>query len=86
MEACSSNVLTYGQDKNCDLYIKHFDIYTNRSEIDIIYNKKEYHITSPLLGDFNVYNLCGALLTCLSLGFKMEDMIPRIEKLERSIK
>ena len=82
LEACSSNVLTYGQDKNCDLYIKHFDIYTNRSEIDIIYNKKEYHITSPLLGDFNVYNLCGALLTCLSLGFKMEDMIPRIEKLE----
>ena len=36
---------------------------------------KEYKIKSPLLAEFNVYNLACALLVCLSLGFKFHDLV-----------
>jgi len=75
--ACD-RVLTYGKDKSCDLWIKDYQVYPDKTIIKYVYLDKEYEIVSPLLGEFNVYNLAGALLTVLGLGLKMEDIIPNI--------
>ena len=78
-ESCVAKVLTYGKDEDNDLQIKSFKVYPDHTDRVFVYDNKEIEINSPLLGDFNVYNLACALLCCISLGFKLEDLIPRIK-------
>jgi UDP-N-acetylmuramyl-tripeptide synthetase len=46
-----------------------------------MYEGRVYNITSPLLGEFNVYNLCAAILALLFLGMTMEEIIPKISNI-----
>ena len=78
-EACVAKVLTYGKDEDNDLQIKSFKVYPDHTDIVFKYNNEEININSPLLGDFNVYNLACALLCCISLGFKPDEILPRLK-------
>lgn len=82
--ACVANVLTYGKDPSNDLQIVNFTIYPTHTDITLKYKDKEYSFNSPLLGDFNVYNLSCAFLICLALGQKMEDLIERVQNVKIS--
>ena len=44
-----------------------------------MFEDKKYNINSPLLGEFNVYNLAAALLTCISLGHSIRDLIKNLD-------
>ena len=76
--SCHGNILTYGRGKENDLQILSFKIFPNKTEISFVYKGEEYDIESPLLGEFNVYNLAAALLTVISLGFKIDDVLPKL--------
>ena len=84
LENTHGTVYTYGKDKENDLWIKDFKVSPSKTNITYVYKDKEYNITSPLLGDFNVYNLAAALLTVLALGFDIEEVIPRIANIDIS--
>ena len=45
------------------------------------YQDKIYHVDSPLLGKFNVYNLACALLMCLSQGYEMEYLLRNVDRI-----
>lgn len=77
--ACIGKVLTYGKGEDNTLQIKHFAISPNNTVVTFAYDSKDYTFTSPLLGDFNVYNLACSMLICLSLGLKMEDLIKNVK-------
>lgn len=83
-QACNGKVLTYGKDKENDIHIKNFKIRPHNTDITLVYKEKEYSFTSPLLGDFNVYNLCAGLLLALTQGKTMEELIPNIKKIKVS--
>lgn len=72
---------SYGYNKEADLYIKEYELYPNKTDITYIYKNKEYKITSPLLGQFNIENLSLAILVCLNLGKTFEELITRINNL-----
>ncbi len=75
---CKEKVLTYGQNKEADLYIKSFKEYKDHTDIVYVYEGKEYNLKSPLLGDFNVYNLaCALLMTTPFQSF--EDSLKRVD-------
>ncbi len=76
--AVSRNVRTYGRGRDNDLWIKRYDLGRRSTELTLVYGDKEYTFTSPLVGGFNVENLAEALLTCLSLGKTMEDLLERV--------
>lgn len=59
---CKEKILTYGMNKDADLYIKSFTEYKDHTDIIYVYEGKEVKVKSPLLGAFNVYNLACALL------------------------
>ena len=81
-KACvSKNIWTYGKDIDNTLAIKDYKIMPDKTEITYRYNDKDYEIVSPLLGDFNVYNLACAILVTLASGKTMEEIIPNIKKL-----
>ena len=80
-EVACDNVYTYGKDKDNTLEIADYKIFPNKTVIKYRYLEKDYDIESPLLGDFNVYNLACAILVCLASGKKMEEIIPNIPKI-----
>jgi len=78
IDACH-NYLTYGYNSSDDLYIKDNKTFPNKSIYTYVYHNKEYVIETKLLGGFNAENLACSLLTLLSMGFKMEELIPKIK-------
>lgn len=77
-DACNGTVLTYGMDKSSDLVIEDYKIEPRKTEITFAYKEKKYVVESPLVGEFNVYNLAAGLLICMSLGFDIERLIERV--------
>ena len=74
-KVCKANILTYGMDKDNDLVIEDFKLHTNGTDITFRYKDKSYNIKSPLLGDFNVYNLACSYLMCLSQNVDINKLI-----------
>lgn len=68
-KSTNNKVLTYGKHKKSDLLIKSIKINKFSTIITFKYLNIEYKISSPLIGEFNVYNLCGAILCLFSLGY-----------------
>lgn len=76
----TKNIYTYGKDKDNTLQIVSYEISPCKTDIVYKYNGKEYKIESPLLGEFNVYNLACGILVALASGKSMEEIIPNISK------
>ncbi len=74
-------VLSFGKN-NADLEIIDFKEYLDKTDIIVKYNNKTFNITSPLLGEFNVYNLCAAILALISLGNSFEEIIHSIKRIK----
>jgi len=82
--ASNGTVLTYGRNSLCDLEIVDFKLYPDYSDIIYKYKGEEIKIKSPLMGDFNVYNLACALLSVLALGFNLDKVLENIKTLKIS--
>ena len=79
-DKANCNILSFGKN-NADLEIVKTKEYVNKTEITIKYKDSIYNITSPLLGEFNVYNLCAAILCLLFLGKTMEEIIDNLSNI-----
>lgn len=73
--------LTFGKKKS-DLRIKDYQLLEDKTIITFIYQKKEYKVVSPLIGEYNVYNLASSILTLLALNYSMNDIIKRIKNIK----
>lgn len=73
-------ILTFGK-RNADLEIIDIHENINKTNFTIKYENNLYNITSPLLGEFNVYNLCAAILAILYLGYDINEIIKRISSI-----
>ncbi len=81
-KACvSKNIWSYGKHDFDTLQIMDYEITPTITHITYKYNNKEYKIDSPLLGEFNVYNLACGILIALASGKTFEEIIPNIKKL-----
>lgn len=76
-ESAKGTLLTYGKQDSTLQIIKESFSFTG-TNITIKYQNQFYDFTSPLLGEFNVYNLCAAILCLLALGIKMEEILRKI--------
>ena len=74
--------LTYGFNRYSTLRILSYELNEFSTIIKYKYNNKEYLVSSPLLGLFNIYNLSAAILTILSLGYDFNYINKRINNIE----
>lgn len=84
LDVCKCNVLTYGKDDTSDLVIVNYKVMPDRTLITYKYKDKTYDIESPLLGEFNVYNLACALLICVASSKSIDEVIPLIKDINIS--
>ena len=80
LEKANCKTLTFGKNE-ADLEIVKIHEFVNKTDITLKYQENLYDITSPLLGEFNVYNLCAAILCLLAMDYNMEDIIHRIQNI-----
>ena len=74
-------ILTYGKN-DADLQIISSMSTAKETNITIKCNGMNYNFLSPLLGEFNTYNLCAAILALIALGYGIEDIIKRVSNIE----
>lgn len=84
LKNCHGKILTYGKSSKNDFSIVNTIILSNKTIIDFIYNGSNYSIESPLLGEFNVYNLAAGILCALSIGIDIDTIIRRIKYIKVS--
>ena len=82
--ACNGKIFTYGKDVDSTLQIVDYKVFPTKTLITWKYQEKFYDVESPLLGDFNVYNLSAGILICLSLGFEIDSLISNIGNIKVS--
>lgn len=76
-----SNVISISKmDKRADYYFYEEVLSTTGTEFKLKVEGREYFIKSPLLADFNIYNLVEAIACLNSLGYKMEEIIPCLDE------
>ena len=81
LECCNGNVVTYGKGSDNTLQIVDYKVTPRCTYIKYKYDNTIYDVVSPLLGDFNVYNLAAALLCSLVSGYKMEELLKNINNI-----
>ncbi len=81
MKCCNGKVLTYGKGIDNTLQIVSFKVNPKCTYITYKYKGETYNIKSPLLAEFNVYNLAAGLLAVLALGFEFNDLIKKIDNI-----
>ena len=84
LKNCHGKILTYGKSSKNDFSIVNTIILSNKTIIDFIYNGSNYSIESPLLGEFNVYNLAAGILCALSIGIDIDTIMRRIKHIKVS--
>lgn len=72
----NKNNYTYGE--KADLSFKNIKYFEDHTNFDINYNDEIFNIKSPLIGNFNVYNLSAAILLCEKLNIDYKDKIDKI--------
>ena len=74
------NMYSFGK-KNVNFTIKNISYVNKNVLIGLKYKDIEYSITSPLLGEYNVYNVVMAFIISLLYGVDSKELISNIKKL-----
>lgn len=74
-------IFTFGK-KESDLQIVDYKEFIDKTDITLKYNNKLYKIKSPLVGEYNIYNLCAAILSLIVLNYSFEEIIKRINNIK----
>ena len=83
-EACNGQVLTYGLGEDNDLQIVDFQIFPDHTSINFRYKGEVIPVNSPLMGDFNVYNLACGMLCAIAAGIRMDTILKNIPNIKVS--
>lgn len=74
--------ISYGTNKGADYQIKNIKKSKNKTTFELKCKDKTYKIESPLLGEFNVYNLTSAIVCLTSLNIDINSLIKKIKYLK----
>jgi UDP-N-acetylmuramoyl-L-alanyl-D-glutamate--2,6-diaminopimelate ligase len=75
-------ILTYGIDKDADLKAKNIIYSLKGVKFALEFNDREWEVDLGIPGKFSVYNALATIGACYSLGFKMEDIISALRKIQ----
>lgn len=80
-----SRILTYGIEIESDVMAKNIQLYLDHSEFDISFKGNTFHVSSPVIAMFNIYNVLAlaSVLIAMSCDDKMViDAIQNVKPIE----
>lgn len=80
-EIKKNQVITYGKSSQCDFRILNIVEKENKTYFDIKKENEIYHIESPYLGEYNVYNLTACFIVCYLEKMNIVRVIEKIKGL-----
>ena len=75
-----SRILTYGFNKESDIYPINVNMSLTGSKFEINYKNKNFKIDTSLVGNFNISNILASILACDIMGVKMDNIIEAINQ------
>lgn len=73
-----SNNNTYGFKKGSDYQLISFNNNNTQTNFTFKYEYKTYNVTSPLLGQYNVYNILTMIITLHKIGLSLSEIIEKV--------
>ncbi len=77
-----SKRLSYGLHHGADVIAEHIQLGFRETNFVMSIGRNQCHITTRLVGQYNVYNILAAAAACHALGVKMEDIRQGVENME----
>lgn len=68
-------MVLYGQASHADYHFDHFHFQAPYSCFDLTYRGKTYRVQTPLVGEFNVYNVTAAIAALHQKGYDLNDIL-----------
>ena len=73
--------LTIGKS-NSDLLIKNHSIIDNKQELSFLFNKKNYHLKTKLIGKIQIKNLLMSILAASNSNIKLNKILKSVENIK----
>lgn len=61
-------ILTYGIEIDSDVMAKNIRLYLDHSEFDLVFKGNVFHVSSPVLAKFNIYNVLALVCVLIAMG------------------
>ena len=68
----SAKIMTYGMNRNADLYPLEIEYGLNGTHAQLQYGKALISVDTNLVGEYNLYNIMAAILVCLTMDIQPE--------------
>ena len=68
--------LSFGIDSACTLQAKNIVTENKITKFNLIYQKKIIEVRASVIGRYNIYNILGVIGALISLGYRIEDVVP----------
>lgn len=78
----TGTVLTYGKNDTDTIQIVDYTLSKDKTLITFKYNNETFDVESPLLAEYNIYNLACGILACLKLGKTLDEILPNIKNIK----
>ena len=68
--------ISFGIDSPCTLQAKNLVTENKITKFNLIYQEKIIEVSASVIGQYNIYNILGVIGALISLGYRIEDIIP----------
>lgn len=82
-EATEGRILTYGIDRDSDIMATNIQLFLNYSEFDLTFKGNTFHVKSPVIAIFNIYNVLALVGVLIAMGCDDTMIIDAIENVKQ---
>ena len=75
-------ILTYGINNQSDVMAKSFRLFLDHSEFDLSFKGDTYHVSSPVLAKFNIYNVLALVCTLIAMGCDEKMVLQAVKEVK----
>ena len=75
-------ILTYGINNQRDVMAKSFRLFLDHSEFDLSFKGNTYHVSSPVLAKFNIYNVLALVCTLIAMGCDEKMVLQAVKEVK----
>ena len=80
MKSCQSKIVTFGIKFPHTFHARDIELSARGTTFDLVYPGGVHRIHSPLLGNFNVYNILAAFATAINMGISASEIEETVAK------